>query len=147
MQGAVWFVFATTVIRPIDTSSLVKAVIWLKVIYTVVFLFIKMNISKCGYLLFFIFLVGYCETLTETYMYREVLIMRDRCKPSNISFTEKTRSKIHCGIHCTSTCQSFSYHTATSTCRGYDVIISDAMSSVLEGGWKTYNIVRTGTLI
>eukprot|EP00105_Crassostrea_gigas_P015407 XP_011432395.1 PREDICTED: uncharacterized protein LOC105331769 [Crassostrea gigas] len=104
-----------------------------------------MSISKCEYLYFFIFLVGYCETLSETYLYREVLIMRGRYKTSNISFAEQTRSKIQCGIQCTSVCQSFSYHKATSTCRGYDVIISDAMSSVLEGGWKTYNIDRTGS--
>lgn len=111
------------------------------------FYFRKMSISKCEYLYFFIFLVGYCETLSETYLYREVLLMRDRYKTSNISFVEQTRSKIQCGIQSTSVCQSFSYHKATSTCRGYDVIISDAMSSVLEGGWKTYNIDRTGMLI
>lgn len=106
-----------------------------------------MSISRCEYLYFFIFLVGYCETLSETYLYREVLIMRDRYKTSNISLVEQTRSKIQCGIQCTSVCQSFSYHKATSICRGYDVIISDAVSSVLEGGWKTYNIDRTGMLI
>lgn len=147
MQGIVWFVFATTVIRLIDISSLVVAVIWLWLIYTVGFIFRKMSISKCEYLYFFIFLVGYCETLSETYLYREVLLMRDRYKTSNISFVEQTRSKIQCGIQSTSVCQSFSYHKATSTCRGYDVIISDAVSSVLEGGWKTYNIDRTGMLI
>lgn len=81
---------------------------------------------------------GYCELSEKETNFREVKIMRDRHKSSNLIFTQKTRSKIHCGSRCV-LCQSFSYNPVTSTCHGYDVMITDTASSVPSGGWRSYN--------
>ncbi|XP_078323076.1 uncharacterized protein LOC111122612 [Crassostrea virginica] len=112
------------------------------------FNFLKMDFLNFEYmyLILSFILCGYCDTSNKHRSFWEISIMRNRSRHLNIMFTEKTRSKIECGIQCTLPCKSFSYNHETFTCRGYDVMISDNASSVLEGGWRTYGVQATPTL-
>ncbi|XP_061187969.1 aggrecan core protein-like [Saccostrea echinata] len=91
---------------------------------------------------------GFCKISGKENLYREVTVMRDKQRSSNIIFTERKSSKIHCGIQCgVSMCQSFSYNSITRTCCGYDVTITDTTSTVLESGWRTYNNITAHSTI
>ena len=113
-----------------------------RLISSMYFNFLKMDFLNFEYmyLILSFILCGYCDTSNKHRSFWEISIMRNRSRHLNIMFTEKTRSKIECGIQCTLPCKSFSYNHETFTCRGYDVMISDNASSVLEGGWRTYGV-------
>ena len=113
-----------------------------RILSSMYFNFLKMDflIFEYMYLILSFILCGYCDTSNKHRSFWEISIMRNRSRHLNIMFTEKTRSKIECGIQCTLPCKSFSYNHETFTCRGYDVMVSDNASSVLEGGWRTYGV-------
>ncbi|XP_062567313.1 C-type lectin domain family 4 member M-like [Saccostrea cucullata] len=103
---------------------------------------------SCVYFLFLECYPGFCKISERDSLYRELSVMRDKHRISNIIFTEKKNSKIHCGIQCgLFMCQSFSFNSKMGTCCGYDVTITDTTSTILEIGWKTYNNITAYSTI